>query len=156
YHRRFIEVANKYYVSNLSDKERTAIFSNVIDFFNETWKNKPKPYKYNEYLAKKFGLKDRKSKETRETGIQATMFVDQNGTIRYNKRKINELPDFISKLTPNVSLPLICELVFFDLNFLSEIFDLIDPFSSISSYAMTRDTKNAINELSIFEFALLQ
>jgi hypothetical protein len=37
---------NSFYVSKLNSEDRQSVFNNVIDFFNETWKNKPKPYKY--------------------------------------------------------------------------------------------------------------
>ncbi|CAF1097569.1 unnamed protein product, partial [Brachionus calyciflorus] len=72
YHRRFIEVSNSYYLSKLNSNDRSVIVSNVIDFFNETWKNKPKPYKYNQYLTKKFGVKNGESEAIRDTSMQPT------------------------------------------------------------------------------------
>ncbi len=47
YHRRFIEVANSYYIAFLTGKTKETVVQNVVDFFNETWKYKPKPFKYN-------------------------------------------------------------------------------------------------------------
>jgi hypothetical protein len=88
YHRRFIEVANSFYISKLNSAERETIFGNVFDFFNETWKHKPKPYKYNEYIGKKLKLNEDKAKETRDTTSQPTKYIDPNGNVVYNKRKI--------------------------------------------------------------------
>jgi hypothetical protein len=75
YHRRFIEVANSFYIDNLKENTRNEIFSNVIDFYSETWKNKPKPYKYNDFLAKKKRLEGTDAAEKRETAIQPTCLV---------------------------------------------------------------------------------
>jgi len=114
YHRRFIEVAESFYISKL-DK---GIFMNVVDFFNETWKYKPKPYKYNEFIKKKKKLQgDGGLEECRDSGIQPTVYTDKDGNVRFNTRKINELPEFIARLKPNVSYPLACELIFFNHTF---------------------------------------
>lgn len=104
YHRRFIEVTSSHYISKLNSSERVSIFSNVIDFFNETWKNKPKPFKYNSYIAKKKKLNDTNAAEIRDTSIQKTVVRKEDGTPIYNKRKINELPGFISEMSSDLSL----------------------------------------------------
>ena len=98
YHRRFIEVANSFYISKMSSEVRSTVFTNVVDFFNETWKNKPKPYKYNQYLAKKKHLTSNEAEEVRETSIQSTMFIGPDGKLIYNKRKIMELPTFLGQV----------------------------------------------------------
>ncbi|RNA19906.1 NACHT and WD repeat domain-containing 2-like, partial [Brachionus plicatilis] len=165
YHRRFIEVANSYYVSKLNSEERTSIFTNVIDFFNETWKHKPKPYIYNDYLTKKFGVKNGESEEVRDTGMQPTVFFEPDGKIRYNKRKISELPAFIGNLTSNLAINLACDLVFFDLNFLTGLFthlSLVDIFehltniSGVSSYSISEESRKNLEQLKIFRLCLLQ
>ena len=46
YHRRFIEVASQKYIDTLDNSKRDEIFTNVIDFFTEKWKNIPKPFKH--------------------------------------------------------------------------------------------------------------
>ena len=43
---RFIEVASKKYIDTLDVEKRDEIFTNVIDFFTEKWKNTPKPFKH--------------------------------------------------------------------------------------------------------------
>jgi len=90
-----------------------------ICYFKETWKNKPKPFKYNSYIAKKKKLENENAEEIRETSIQKTAFADKDGRKIYNKRKINELPHFIGRLTANLALPLACDHVFFNYEFFS-------------------------------------
>lgn len=109
YHRRFIEVAESHYIKSLNKD----VFLNVIDFYNETWKYKPKPYAYNSYVAAKKKVGKEKLQETRETSVQPTVFIDNTGKVRFNSRKISEFPAFISKLKPNVSAPLACEYIYF-------------------------------------------
>ena len=74
YHRRFIEVSNSYYVSKLNSDGRNSVFSNLVDFYNETWKKKPKPFKYSDYVAKKLKLKVNQDEQIRDTSIQPTVF----------------------------------------------------------------------------------
>ena len=159
YHRRFIEVAESYYIAHL-DKD---VFINVIDFFNETWKNKPKPYKLNDYLLNKKKLKN--SEEVRDTSIQPTVFMTQDGTFDYNKRKINEFPGFISKLKTNIGAPISCEYIFLNYHFftgmflirnINEIFKDIQAFKLNGSYTLNDDANNALIEISMIQLLLLQ
>lgn len=120
------------------------VFGNVVDFFKETWKTKPKPYKYNEYIGKKFKLSSENAQEIRDTSLQPTVFSDANGTVRYNKRKINELPMFISQLSSNISIVLLCECVYFDFDFVTGMF-MIKDFSEII------DDVNRSNESSAYK-----
>jgi len=123
YHRRFLEVALSCYLSNLNSDLRHKVFMNVVDFFNETWKFKPKPYTYNEYIRKKKKLQEGAGlEECRESDLQPTVYVDNDGNMRYNMRKINELPNFIAQLTSNVASPLACDLIFFNHTFLLGMF----------------------------------
>jgi hypothetical protein len=50
------------------------------------------------------------------------VYADKDGNIRYNMRKINELPDFIAQLNSNVSCPLACDLIFFNYKFFQGLF----------------------------------
>ncbi len=140
YHRRFIEVAQEHYV-NLLDKE---VFMNVIDFFNETWKHKPKPYKFNEYVAKKNKIKDNDQlAAVRDTSFQPTIFTDCNGNIRFNTRKIHEFPQFITKLKKGAGSTLAAENIYYNYQFLTGMMAFTDtdtiiertrPFTEESSY----------------------
>ena len=163
YHRRFIEVTNSHYINSLVNKEE--IFSNVIDFFNETWKHKPKPFRYNKYVASKKKLKDQNAEEIRETSIQPTAFIDKNHTIRYNKRKIKELPSFVNQLNTNLALPLACQYIYLNYHFLSglflccstiEIMNCLGPLSQRYSYNLIGDAQEARYELMLFSVIILQ
>ena len=139
------------------------MFINVIDFFNETWKHKPKPYKLNEYLLNKKKLQN--SEVVRDTSIQPTVFYDKDGKPTYNKRKLSEFPLFISQLRANLSNPFICEFVFYNYTFLTglclfklpkEIMDLMQKFSEGSSYSLTPEAKDAANEIKLMSLIMLQ
>ena len=165
YHRRFIEVGNSVYVSGMDETQRETVFNNVIDFFNETWKHKPKPYKYTDHVAKKKKLASDTQEETRNTAMQAIEIVAEDGTVRYNKRKLTELPGFISQMNINFSAPLACEHVFFNYTFLHAYFHCCD-YSSItknlkditdgSSYAVSDEVQDSVNYLKFLLYVNLQ
>ena len=165
YHRRFIEVANKVYVTNLGEVERENVFSNVIDFFNETWKDKPKPFKYNPRIMKKKQIESAQAEANRHTTTQLTEFISEDGLIRYNKRKITELPGFISRLTSNLCIPLACKHIYFNYQFLHGLFacctyiDILDELkkiNSFSSYQMSDESKAGLKELKFLNYLYLQ
>lgn len=52
FHRRFFEVVNSMYRSKLSISELDEMLFNVIDYYIETWNNKPKPFVYSEHVQK--------------------------------------------------------------------------------------------------------
>ena len=165
YHRRFIEVANSFYIGKLG-KEREAIFANVVDFFNETWKHKPKPYRYNKYVAKKKNLKSDEAQEIRDTSTQPTSFVDSKGNLKFNKRKIIELPRFILQLTPNLAVPLSCENIFFNYQFLTGMFyccsydeimsNLKQLTEKSTTYKINDETNEALIELKMMSYIFLK
>ena len=137
----------------------------MIDFFNETWKNKPKPFKYNSYIAKKKKLNDTNASEIRETSIQKTVVRTKDGKSLYNKRKINELPGFISQLNANLAMPLACEHVFFNYEFITGMFhcsnhiDIMDNLNRIkdsSSYSLSSESKKAQEEIQLCTLIFLQ
>ena len=159
-------MANFFYISKLNSNECETVFSNVVDFYNETWKHTPKPYKYNEFLKRKFKLETEQAQQIRETSIQPTVFVDpKTGVLRYNKRKIFELPSFISNLTANISIPLSCEHIYFNYHFLtglfasagfSEIFSDFELISQRSSYSMSEEVTLIWKELKFMSLVFLQ
>jgi hypothetical protein len=121
YHRRFIEVARELYISNLNDTDRKLVFQNVVDLFKETWKGKNKPFKIDDpKLVNKYQLNqsDGEIQANRFTTSQPVEFIDVNGQIQYNKRKLNELPQFLSKLTADISIPIAAEEMFFNYSFM--------------------------------------
>ncbi|CAF3962489.1 unnamed protein product [Rotaria sp. Silwood2] len=81
YHRRFIEVVNKEYLSQLDETEKEIIFGNMIDLYNETWKEKNKPFKIdNPKLIDKYHLIESNGEipANRLTTSQPIEFVDVN------------------------------------------------------------------------------
>jgi len=165
YHRRFIEVANNFYISKLNTDTREAVFSNVVDFFNETWKDNPKPFKFNQRIVKKKQLESDDAKESRNTTSQLTEYIDEDGVIRYNKRKLTELPGFISQMSFNIGIPLACKHLYFNYEFshgmfaclsFSSIFESFDNFLSASSYSMEKSAKDGFEEMNVLFLLYLQ
>lgn len=160
-----METANFYYVSKLDANQRQAIFVNVVDFFNETWKHKPKPFKYNKYIAKKKKLTNENAEEIRDTSIQKTILIDKNGKVTFNKRKLTELPNFISKLTPNLALPLACDNIYFDYDFLFGMFSCIPLYEimlqlsqldTITANDLSSEAQSAQEQLKLMHLILLK
>lgn len=150
----------------MNSSEREVIFGNVVDFYNETWKHTPKPYKYNEFLKRKLKLQTEQAQEIRETSMQPTVFVDaRTGALRFNKRKISELPAFLANLTANIAIPMSCEHVYFNFHFLTGMFNLIgfaDVFANFelvnqrSSYNMNEEASLGLKELKMMSLVFLQ
>ena len=121
YHRRFIEVARELYISNLNTDDRLAVFQNMVDLFKETWKGKNKPFKIDDpKLLEKYKLdqSDGEIQANRFTTSQPTEFIDSDGHVQYNKRKLNELPQFLSKLAADIALPIAATEVLFNYSFM--------------------------------------
>ncbi|CAF1120923.1 unnamed protein product [Rotaria magnacalcarata] len=121
YHRRFIEVANAQYISKMNSSERTVIFENMVDLYKETWKGKNKPFKiYDPKLVTKYNLdgSNGEIQANRFTTSQPIEFIDANGRVQFNKRKLNELPQFLGQLTTNLSIPIAADEVFFNYSFM--------------------------------------
>jgi hypothetical protein len=121
YHRRFIEVARELYIANLNDIDKKLVFQNVVDLFKETWKGKNKPFKIDDQkLLSKYKLdqSDGEIQANRFTTSQPVEFVDVDGRIQYNKRKLNELPQFLSKLAADIAIPIAAEEIFFNYSFM--------------------------------------
>ena len=121
YHRCLIETSNKLYVESLEDSDRDAHLVNVLDYYNETWKIKPKWFGYNEKLKKK--LKKTGSEETRITANQPIEFASLDQTKRFNKRKLRELPVIITQFSSKVKREeLTLVFVFLNYEFLRGLF----------------------------------
>jgi len=121
YHRRFIEVARELYVQNLSSDDRKFVFQNMVDLFKETWKGKNKPFKINDpKLVQKYKLDELNGEiqANRFTTSQPVEFIDTDGHIQYNKRKINELPKFLSKLAADIAIPIAAAEIIFNYTFM--------------------------------------
>ena len=136
-----------------------------MDFFNEKWKHKPKPYRYNKFVASKKNLKTQDAEEIRDTSTQPTSFIDAEGNLKFNKRKLVELPRFILQLTPNLSVPLACENIFFNYQFLSGMFyccsydeimsNLKQLTEKSSTYKINDETNEALAHLKMMTIIFL-
>lgn len=93
------------------------IIQNAIDLYLETWKDKPKPYKCNEYLAKKKNIPIDQT-ALRYTTPQPFVFLSDNNQIRYNKRKLTMLIYLISNLSANKAAIIACNEIFFNYEFM--------------------------------------
>lgn len=150
YHRRFIEVALDKYVQKLEKKEFETIFLNIFDLYNETWKNKQKPFEINEYLMKKFNKTNIKDEADRLISSQPIKYIGEDGQYKYNKRKLTELPNCLTSLHSSMALEKACQLVFFNYEFLHAKFvcesinEIINDLEAIvdNEYAFVNDNKN--------------
>ncbi|CAF3503979.1 unnamed protein product, partial [Rotaria sp. Silwood2] len=70
----------------------------MVDLYKEAWKGKNKPIKIDDpKLVGKYDLKESNGEIQRNRFItsQPIEFVDVNGHVQFNKRKLNELPQFL-------------------------------------------------------------
>ncbi len=88
-----------------SKKSNDHLIINVIDYFIETWKKKAKECTHSDFIKKKLVPRsDKCLRKTKPQPITYTLSLPQKFTtskILYNKRKLNELPNFILKLDDN-------------------------------------------------------
>lgn len=135
YHRRFFESIKSNYLSKLSSTEIDSVLFNIIDYFTEKWNKTPKPFAHTDYVKTKFNLLRAESEVIRKTKPQNIKFIDDEGNINYNHRKLNELPFFILKLNNlKAKISYLIEHVYFDYDFISTkavLYDL-DFLSQIS------------------------
>jgi len=117
YHRRFIEVALSKYIQTINKLENETMFQNIFDFYNETWKAKQKPFELNDYLKKKLNVSGSNMAD-RYIASQPIEYMADDGTIRYNKRKLTELPNCLANINSTYGLIKACELVFFNYDFM--------------------------------------
>ena len=115
HHRKFVEVTLNRYVKASHD-ENNAICQNILEFYDQTWTGKPKPFRLNEYLTKKY----KKAEDSADRLItpQPTTYVTSTGITHFNKRKICEMPYCISNMSTPLAVEKACELVFFNFEFL--------------------------------------
>jgi hypothetical protein len=109
----------------LEEDERKTIVGNMIDLYKETWKGKSKPIKIdNQNLINKYSLSqsDGQIEANRFITSQPIEFVDINGEVQYNRRKLNEMPQFLSRLTPNLAIPVVAEEIVFNYRFMRKNF----------------------------------
>ena len=162
HHRRFVEVAMRMYVEPLS-KTNASIFENMIDFYNERWKNEPKPLVVNDHLKKK--LKRESILAGSYVSSQPIEYVNDKGEIHFNKRKLTELPNCLANISGNISIEKACKLIFYNYEFLHAKFscdslnDILDDLKRImesyTSWNVSKKLNNYFDALVIMKNVLL-
>ncbi|CAF4551274.1 unnamed protein product [Rotaria sp. Silwood1] len=97
YHRQFAEVSHERYLAN-SDTRRK-YHSQMADFFLGIWAGRPKPFQFSDNQKRMFNLTSTDGEADRKVPAQPVIFTTNNttanansSTIRYNLRKLSELP----------------------------------------------------------------
>jgi hypothetical protein len=154
YHRKFKELAHKIYIESLNENQKHLLLQNIIDYFNETWSKKPKPFQYTEKIRIKKGLKLANSEAFRKTKSQNLQLVLKNGETIYNKRKLIQLPLFLFQIAnQELKINALKTFIYDDIEFLNALF-------SINSY-LFNDRANEIwnlyntSKLSMSNVAIL-
>ena len=74
------------------------MFMNILNVYNETFKDRPKKFMHNSHIVKKSGLKQNESDAIRYTSSHPTQFIRNDGSIILNDRKLNKTLDFCMRL----------------------------------------------------------
>ncbi|CAF3573336.1 unnamed protein product [Adineta steineri] len=95
YHRQFAEVSNERYLSK--EDERRTYHSQMADYFLGIWAGCPKPFQFTDNQKRMFNLTSTDGEADRKVPAQPLIFTINNAaaettTIRYNLRKLSELP----------------------------------------------------------------
>ncbi|CAF3329325.1 unnamed protein product [Rotaria socialis] len=98
YHRQFAEVSQERYLSN--PEERRIYHSNMADYYLGMWAGRPKPFQFSENQKRMFNISSPDGEADRKVPAQPLIFTTSNAaetatvtsTVRYNFRKLSELP----------------------------------------------------------------
>uniref|UniRef100_A0A915AEJ3 WD_REPEATS_REGION domain-containing protein n=2 Tax=Parascaris univalens TaxID=6257 RepID=A0A915AEJ3_PARUN len=91
YHEQFRTTATGRYFKNLNHLLST--HSALADYFLGLWGGVPKPFQYTEMQKQRFGVIENEGLADRKVPKQPNIFHSKDGKqIRYNTRKLNELP----------------------------------------------------------------
>ncbi|CAF1575600.1 unnamed protein product, partial [Didymodactylos carnosus] len=91
YHRQFAEVSQERYLAN--ENTRRNYHSQMADYFLGIWANRPKPFQFSDQQKRMFNLSSTAGEADRKVPNMPIIFINDNQKIvRYNLRKISELP----------------------------------------------------------------
>ncbi|KAI6183552.1 hypothetical protein M3Y97_00500900 [Aphelenchoides bicaudatus] len=91
YHEQFRTAANERYFKNLNHLQNT--HSSISDYFLGIWGGVPKPYQYTDLQKQRFGVVENEGLADRKVPKQPNIFRSKDSDkVRYNSRKLNELP----------------------------------------------------------------
>ena len=178
-------MANSDYISKLKEEERKVVFQNMVDLYKETWKGKSKPFTVeNSNLLSKYNLSQSGGAIEADRCItsQPTEFVNMNGERQYNRRKLNELPSFLTQLTGSLAIPIIADEIVFNYRFMckplpsykevlkcalvsldarircspfNDIMSELSKFKETSSYKLSPEILETKKEIDIFSLLYL-
>ena len=145
----------------MTDKGNEVIFQNIFDFYNETWKDKEKPFELNDYLKKKLKNEKKENVADRHISSQPIEFIGEDGTVRYNKRKLAELPNCLTIVRGAIALQKACDLIFFSYEFMHAKFvcesinevrdDLKNIMEGAEGWSYKPETKVLYQQLKLFK-----
>ncbi|CAF3624005.1 unnamed protein product [Rotaria sp. Silwood1] len=98
YHRQFAEVSHERYLAN--PDERRVYHSSMADYYLGIWAGHPKPFQYTDNQRRMFNIAAAESEADRKVPAQPIIFITSDATattsttstVRYNLRKLSELP----------------------------------------------------------------
>jgi hypothetical protein len=166
FHRRFFEVIDSMYISSLAPVELDQICFNVIDYYAEKWNKQAKPFEYSEHVRLKLGLETVQSAAVRFTKQQNIELTSIDGQVRFNERKLNELPFFVIKLN-NIELKVkyLIEFIYFNYAFMRpkailqelDFLDYIGPhiwsiYNQLDTSGQDLGLKKAVSELALLHY----
>lgn len=100
YHRQFIEATKAKYLSDAAFSSH--IQDHLVQFFTGKWsEGKEKPFEYTDFQVKRFGLsssKDAKDRKVPKQPYVTRYTVGDNVELRFNKRKLSEVPFHMIKM----------------------------------------------------------
>ena len=133
---------------NNADEEK---YQNAVDYFIGKWKNVKKPFKHNEYYAKKKQIPI-ESSAFRYIDDQRLVSISETGEKHYNKRKLSELPQLISKLQPKNAILYASENFIFNYEFFYykilnfNMNEILDDIQGITQYVQVIFRNRKMNE----------
>ena len=107
YHRQFFETAKKRYLSNKAYKQE--IHSLMSDYYLGKWHQVKKPFEYTPEQMKRIGATSPNDEADRKVSAQPLIFsLQEDGVVRYNKRKLNKLPYHLYRANRVQELRTVC------------------------------------------------
>ena len=90
YHRKFIEISNEMYITNLKQNEKDDILMNLIDYFTEKWNIEEKPFVYRDYKEPEYLFVNKEKRNTKEQTIKKLIIVMRKSEVEVFKKKLLE------------------------------------------------------------------
>lgn len=120
---------------------------NLLDVFNETWKDEPKPFKYDKIILRKKTDMVLESEARRYTSQNPIKYVRSDGNERYNMRRLNKVLELSLKIQDiHMRSKITIENIFLNYEFLYGIFK---RYFNAMDYTLTINYVKEIEEFFI-------